>query len=240
MRKSVRPKRRKAVRLLSSIPDEIDKPLTDQQQWIIDLLEANGGEMLFTDVLEQADVGASPINTLAKRGMLEIYVQDVRRDPLAGARLPERDDFTLTAEQQTALDAITTALGDGDKFKAFLLHGVTGSGKTEVYIRAMRFALDAGRSAMMLVPEIALTPVFSRRLRAVFGLRSQFCTQICQPANDMTNGGAFVAATPASRSVRVRRSLLRSKTSASSSLTRSTTRHIASTNRRFTTPAMSP
>ena len=91
------------------------------------------------------------------------------RDPLAGAYVPERDDFTLTDEQQAALDAITTALTETDKFKAFLLHGVTGSGKTEVYIRAMRFALDEGRSAMMLVPEIALTPVFSRRLRAVFG-----------------------------------------------------------------------
>ena len=63
----VRPKRRKAVRLLSTITDDLEKPLTDQQQWIIDLLTANGGKMLFTDVIEQADVGASPINSLAKR-----------------------------------------------------------------------------------------------------------------------------------------------------------------------------
>jgi len=164
----VRPKRQKAVRLLSTIPDDIAKPLTEQQQWIVDLLVANGGEMLWTEILERADTGASPINTLAKRGLVEIYVQDIRRDPLAGAELPKRDDFTLTAEQQTALNAITNA-GETDAFKAFLLHGVTGSGKTEVYIRAMRHALDTGRSAMMLVPEIALTPVFSRRLRAVFG-----------------------------------------------------------------------
>ncbi|HEX3100731.1 MAG TPA: primosomal protein N' [Pyrinomonadaceae bacterium] len=162
----VRPKRRKAVRLLQAEPGA--KPLTDQQQKIVDLVTVNGGEMLFTDVIEQADVGASPINTLVKRGMLEVYVEDVMRDPLAKADFPALDDFTLTDEQQAALDQITTAV-EGDEFKAFLLHGVTGSGKTEVYIRAMRFALDAGRSAMMLVPEIALTPVFSRRLRAVFG-----------------------------------------------------------------------
>ncbi|MBP6002734.1 MAG: primosomal protein N' [Pyrinomonadaceae bacterium] len=182
----VRPKRRKAVRLIqqSSPPYEggvaaasadgvvlsaTQKPLTDDQIKILDLLKANNGEMLFTDVLEQANVGASPLNTLAKRGIVEVYIQDVDRDPLKDAKLPERDDFTLTAEQQSAFDAIATAIADTDKFKAFLLHGVTGSGKTEVYIRAMRHALDSGRSAMMLVPEIALTPVFSRRLRAVFG-----------------------------------------------------------------------
>src|SRR4029453_6106440 len=54
-------------------------------------------------------------------------------------------------------------------YAPFLLHGVTGSGKTEVYIRAMRVAMGLGRSALMLVPEIALTPVFSRRLRMHFG-----------------------------------------------------------------------
>lgn len=176
----VRPKRRKAVRLVWSPgfsrpgigePPEggtPSKPLTEDQIKILDLLTKNNNEMLFTDVLEQANVGASPLNTLANRGIVEIFIQDVDRDPLKDAKLPERDDFTLTTEQQTALDAITTAIGDNDKFKAFLLHGVTGSGKTEVYIRAMRHALDNGRSSMMLVPEIALTPVFSRRLRAVF------------------------------------------------------------------------
>ncbi len=164
----VRPKRRKAVRLLRSVDTPV-RPYTESQQRIIVLLESGGGEMLWADILERADVGASPLNTLAKRGVVEIYVQDVMRDPLAGAALPSRDDFDLTTEQHTALDAITTALTDTDKFKSFLLHGVTGSGKTEVYIRAMRFALDQGRSAMMLVPEIALTPVFSRRLRTVFG-----------------------------------------------------------------------
>ncbi len=176
----VRPKRRKAVRLLPSANEPVSmsiehggsgsgKSISAPQERIIELLKANGGEMLFTDIIEKADVGASPINTLAKRGVIEIYVEDVLRDPLAGEAFPSRKELTLTAEQQAALDQITGAIADDSKFKAFLLHGVTGSGKTEVYIRAMRYALDAGRSAMMLVPEIALTPVFSRRLRAVFG-----------------------------------------------------------------------
>lgn len=165
-----RPKRRKAVRLTGSHQDPEDgsKPLTDAQGKIIETLEANGGEMLFTELLESADVGASPVNTLEKRGLLEVHIQEVFRDPLAGAKLPDIVDFTLNEEQKTVLGKIEKAVKT-ETYKAFLLHGVTGSGKTEVYMRAMKTALDAGRSSVMLVPEIALTPVFSRRLRAVFG-----------------------------------------------------------------------
>ncbi len=95
-------------------------------------------------------------------------VEDVRRDPLAGAELPKINDFPLTHAQSEALAAIAKPLY-ARRYAAFLLHGITGSGKTEVYLRAMRAALEQGRSALMLVPEIALTPVFFRRLRAVFG-----------------------------------------------------------------------
>ena len=76
--------------------------------------------------------------------------------------------LSLTSQQQTALDEIRQGL-DSQGHAVFLLHGLTGSGKTEVYIRAMREAVDGGRTALMLVPEISLTPVFSRRLRAHFG-----------------------------------------------------------------------
>jgi primosomal protein N' (replication factor Y) len=74
----------------------------------------------------------------------------------------------LTGAQRQVLSEIEPQLRSG-VYAAFLLHGVTGSGKTEVYMRAMRICLELGRAAMMLVPEIALTPVFSRRLRSNFG-----------------------------------------------------------------------
>ncbi len=165
----VKPKRRKAVRLLAPENHQINnKPLNDAQQKIIETLLKFDGEMLFTEVIEIADVGASSINTLAKHGILEIFVQEVLRDPLKDAKIPDILDLTLTGEQETVLFEIEAAL-KLEKYKAFLLHGVTGSGKTEIYIRAMKHALDDGKSSMMLVPEIALTPVFSRRLRAVFG-----------------------------------------------------------------------
>ena len=144
------------------------RELTAQQQAVIETLVARGGEMLFAELVEASGASAATVQSLERRGLVEVFAQDVRRDPLAGAKLPAADDLVLTNEQREALAEIETAIEARD-FKAFLLHGVTGSGKTEIYIRAMRSALKQGRSAMMLVPEIALTPVFSRRLRAHFG-----------------------------------------------------------------------
>ncbi|MBS1794472.1 MAG: primosomal protein N' [Acidobacteria bacterium] len=165
----VRPKRRKAVRLLPPEKHQANpKPLSEAQAKILETLLKFDGEMLFTELMETADTGASAINTLAKYGFVEIFVQEVLRDPLKDAKIPEITDLTLTDEQAGVLDELEKSLKDA-KYKAFLLHGVTGSGKTEIYIRAMKHALEDDKSSLMLVPEIALTPVFSRRLRAVFG-----------------------------------------------------------------------
>lgn len=164
-----KPKRRKAVRLLPPENHQADaKPLTPTQEKVIETLLAEEGEMLFTELIEKADVGASPINTLAKRGMVEVFITEVRRDPLSDVPLPEITDLILTDGQDRVLSEILSALDEED-YRAFLLHGVTGSGKTEIYIRAMKSVLERGKSALMLVPEIALTPIFSKRLRAVFG-----------------------------------------------------------------------
>jgi primosomal protein N' (replication factor Y) len=165
-----RAKRRKAVRLLPPAEHEENgaRSLTAAQRKVVETLVREGGEMLFAELLEAARISASTIQTLERRGLLELFVREVRRDPLAGARLPNNDELQLTDAQAVALREINEAQG-GSAFAAFLLHGVTGSGKTEIYIRAMREALARGRTAMMLVPEIALTPVFSRRLRAHFG-----------------------------------------------------------------------
>ena len=165
----VKPKLRKSVRLLKIVDDSDDaKHLTEQQQAVVDTLKNTGGEMIFTELLARAAVGASPVTTLAKRGYLEITVEEVRRDPLLKNEAAEHEQLNLTTEQKRALAEIEAAITTG-KYAAFLLHGITGSGKTEVYIRAMSLALARGKTALMLVPEIALTPVFSRRLQAIFG-----------------------------------------------------------------------
>ncbi|MDQ3179294.1 MAG: primosomal protein N' [Acidobacteriota bacterium] len=165
----VKAKRRKAVRLLPpELHKPLKKPLSDAQQRIIEILLEENGEIVFTELVEKADVAASSINTLAKCGIVEVFVREVRRDPLQDAKLPEPQNLILTDEQNAVLSEIQKAL-QTEKYRAFLLHGITGSGKTEIYIRAMKTVLEKGKTALMLVPEIALTPVFSRRLRAVFG-----------------------------------------------------------------------
>ncbi len=168
---TAKPKRRKAVRLLPpEMHAEADaaRSLTAAQRRTVEALMSEGGEAAFASLVDKADVSASTIQSLEKRRIVETFVRDVRRDPLANVSLPEKDDLRLTEAQSEALKKIETKIEVGD-YAPFLLHGVTGSGKTEIYIRAMSATLQRGRSAMMLVPEIALTPVFSRRLRAHFG-----------------------------------------------------------------------
>lgn len=142
--------------------------LTDAQQRVIHTLQIAATEMPLKAVAEQAQASESVIKNLAKKGLIELFDQPFRRDPLAGAVLPSFETLKLNEVQKAALDEIQIPLKER-RFSTFLLHGITGSGKTEVYLRAMRTALECGRTAMMLVPEIALTPVFSRRLRVQFG-----------------------------------------------------------------------
>ncbi len=155
-------------RLYEEVGGAIDtRKTTEAQHRILETL-SQGATMPVKELLTAANVGISAVNTLQKRGVVEISLKTIRRDPLASAVLPPLQEYELTEAQANALGEIEQPLRRGD-YAAFLLHGVTGSGKTEVYMRAMRICLKRGRAALMLVPEIVLTPVFSRRLRAYFG-----------------------------------------------------------------------
>ncbi len=165
----VKARRQRRVRLAD--PSERSTPekqkFTAAQLRVIEALTGRESVAL-SQLLAAADVSNSAINTLLKRKLVEVFDEDVRRDPLADVTFPPVKDYELSSGQTTVLTEINESLRSRI-YSPFLLHGVTGSGKTEVYIRAMRVALELGRSALMLVPEIALTPVFSRRLRAHFG-----------------------------------------------------------------------
>ncbi len=159
-----KPKLRRFVRLVQANGEK----LTEAQRRVISTLESNGPTSL-QSLLQNASVSASTVSSLAKKALVEVYDEAIRRDPFnSTTRFRVEEDHTLTSTQASVLEQIEQQMNSA-AYSAFLLHGVTGSGKTEIYMRAMQKALNLGRSAMMLVPEIALTPVFSRQLRARFG-----------------------------------------------------------------------
>lgn len=110
---------------------------------------------------------AQPIRALADKGIVRVYEREVRRTPTALKHTAHADDPILMPAQAHAVEELTDALAQGGG--RFLLHGVTGSGKTEVYIRVVRRALEMGKAAVVLVPEIALTPQMVRWFHGRFG-----------------------------------------------------------------------
>ena len=109
----------------------------------------------------------SAVDGLVTRGLLTLSQREVRRDPLAGRDFVTTEPPKLTLDQELAWQSIATALGTTHA-KVFLLHGVTGSGKTEIYLRALAEVLRLGGQGIVLVPEIALTPQTIRRFAARF------------------------------------------------------------------------
>ncbi|QGJ70506.1 Primosomal protein N' [Planctomycetales bacterium 10988] len=109
----------------------------------------------------------APINSLIKKGLVETEKRRTPPQSVQVAASPQVENLPLNTAQQTALDAIVKALHAGEA-ATLLLHGITGSGKTEVYIRAIQEVLTFGRQAIVLVPEISLTPQTVERFRARF------------------------------------------------------------------------
>lgn len=120
------------------------------------------------DIMRFAGVSASVLDTLSKYGYISYVDLEVKRDPLRRRKVEPTVPMVPTREQKTVLDNIK-ALIDTGKFYEVLLHGVTGSGKTEVYLQLIQHVLDRGRQAIVLVPEISLTPQMVDRFRGRFG-----------------------------------------------------------------------
>ncbi|MGH2536823.1 MAG: replication restart helicase PriA [Candidatus Promineifilaceae bacterium] len=109
----------------------------------------------------------SQLRKMAKLGLIRLGEEEVWRDPLADQDFVPAEPPRLTADQAAVWQAVQAAMSR-DEPEPFLLHGVTGSGKTEIYIRAVALALQRGRRAIVMVPEIALTPQTIRRFAARF------------------------------------------------------------------------
>jgi primosomal protein N' (replication factor Y) len=142
------------------------RKLNANQQAILAALAAAGGKMTVRQV-HALGVPSSTLPTLVRRGLVRIVPEPVDLR-ITGAPVRSPLEFGLNPAQRDALARIEAAIR-AREFSVSLVHGVTGSGKTAVYLSAMRQVLAQGRSAIMLVPEIGLTPAAAARLHAVFG-----------------------------------------------------------------------
>jgi primosomal protein N' (replication factor Y) (superfamily II helicase) len=163
--KVAKPKQQLAVILTG---DPRNRELSKRQQEILAFLQQQGGEMLLTEYLKQAQTTKKTLEGLASDGYVQIIDREIiRRDRTSGI-WQTTVNYQLTPAQQSAVQKIVDFLGLPQKI---LLHGVTGSGKTEVYLHAIQPVLDRQQSVLMLVPEIGLTPQLTDRFRARFGDR---------------------------------------------------------------------
>lgn len=138
-----------------------------KQLELLDFIEQHDEHVLLSTVLENGYT-AGTVNELVKKGYVERIDVVVERDPYKSRVFEEDPPKELNREQQHAYEKIKHAV-DEDIPETFLLHGVTGSGKTEIYLQTIAHVLDKGRTALMLVPEIALTPQMVNRFKARFG-----------------------------------------------------------------------
>jgi len=141
--------------------------LNANQRQIVDTVAAAGGRISLA-MLQSLEVSRSTLATLVKRGLMEIIEEPAEFAISRSTARPQLPHFDLNPAQQSALARLREAVEAG-KFAGMLLHGVTGSGKTAVYLAGMRAVLDAGRSAILLVPEIGLTPAVAADLHQTFG-----------------------------------------------------------------------
>ncbi len=124
---------------------------------VVDFLRQEGGPVDISGLYAQTGCSREHLNRLAERGLVTLVTEDVWRDPLAGQVFVPTVPLPLTSDQQAAWDVLRPALGRAE-FAPFLLYGVTGSGKTELYLQAVAEVLAQQRKAIVLVPEISLTP----------------------------------------------------------------------------------
>jgi len=157
--------------ILQSILYELDKK-SNKQSVLFSHIYLNqvdsDSQVLLSEALTETNTTISIANSLEKKNYIEIYETEVDRNNTNTQHesLGTRNEslLELTTEQQKALDTISDSL-DKNKFKSFLLHGVTGSGKTLVYLHLIKQVVQSGKSALILVPEIALTPQLIDRFK---------------------------------------------------------------------------
>lgn len=158
------------LKKLAQVISEIEKKSPKQVEvllFLIDRFRKGKNEVLLSEVLKITGAGAHTIKKLVERGLIEINEREVVRKFEYEFDEPDKK-VELNEHQSKAFAEIKKAITSGE-FKTFLLYGVTGSGKTQIYIEAVNEVINLGKTAIVLVPEISLTPQIVNRFRKNFG-----------------------------------------------------------------------
>ncbi|SFS50948.1 primosomal protein N' [Marininema halotolerans] len=145
-------------------------PQASRQKDVLTFIQTHPEGIPLQTLLSQLQVSRSAIDRLVEKELLKREEREEYRDPYAHRSFAPSTPWKLTDEQQCAFDAIVTPM-KAKRYHSILLHGVTGSGKTEIYLQAITETLNMGRQAIVLVPEISLTPQMVERFKGRFGDR---------------------------------------------------------------------
>lgn len=149
---------------------ENGKIKSEKQKRILNFVKENEGYTI-PDIEALTDCSRAIVNTLIKNGYLELAETKIDRNPLNNKEIENTESLKLTNEQEIAFNKIAKTI-DNNEYEQFLLYGVTGSGKTEVYLQLIDKVIKQGKSAIVLVPEISLTPQMLDRFISRFGKES--------------------------------------------------------------------
>ncbi|KHK29480.1 primosome assembly protein PriA [Listeria monocytogenes SHL011] len=155
----------KAPHQLAEIIEDMPKNAKAQSRVLAFFQAFEGNEITAAELKKQAETTDATIKKLVDIGMLSIQEKIISRDPYENHQFEKSESLQLLPDQQTACKKITAATGQ----ETFLIHGVTGSGKTEIYLQTIEAKLKEGKEAIVLVPEISLTPQMVERFKSRFG-----------------------------------------------------------------------